>query len=100
MRQGLYDTMFGAFLVKHVPAEGEVSTGFIGKLENMSSYGDRYTKRKEEKLAKKAEKVAVKDAEESEQTESEEPVEEKPKKAAKKATPKKATAKQATKKSD
>jgi len=43
MRQGLYDSMFGAFLVKHVPAEGEVSTGFIGKLENMSSYGDRYT---------------------------------------------------------
>ena len=29
-KQGLYDTMFGAFLVKHVPAEGEVSTGFIG----------------------------------------------------------------------
>ncbi len=96
MRQGLYDTMFGAFLVKHVPAEGEVSTGFIGKLENMSSYGDRYTKRKEEKLAKKAEKAA----EVSEQSESEEQVEEEPKKVAKKATPKKATAKKATKKSD
>ena len=96
MRQGLYDTMFGAFLVKHVPAEGEVSTGFIGKLENMSSYGDRYTKRKEEKLAKKAEKAA----EVSEPTESEEQVEEEPKKVAKKATPKKATAKKATKKSD
>ena len=101
MRQGLYDSMFGAFLVKHVPAEGEVSTGFIGKLENMSSYGDRYTKRKEEKMAKKAVKVAGKIAEEAEEALSDESgddskdadVEAKPKKVAKKATAKKATKK-------
>lgn len=61
--QGLYDSMFGAFLVKHVPVEGEVSTGFIGKLESMSSYGDRYNKRQEEKLAKKAAKVLAESTE-------------------------------------
>ena len=61
--QGLYDSMFGAFLVKHVPAEGEVSTGFIGKLESMSSYGDRYNKRQEEKLAKKAAKALAESTE-------------------------------------
>jgi hypothetical protein len=54
--QGLYDAMFGAFLVKHIPAEGEVSTGFIGKLESLATHGDRYTKRKEEQDAKKAAK--------------------------------------------
>ena len=56
MNQGLYDSMFGAYLVKYIPAEGEVSTGFIGKLESMASYGDRFTKRQEEKSAKKAAK--------------------------------------------
>jgi hypothetical protein len=54
MNQGLYDSIFGAFLVKHIPAEGEVSTGFIGKLESMASYGDRFTQRQEAKIAKKA----------------------------------------------
>jgi|TARA_B110000914_G_scaffold191795_1_gene178528 hypothetical protein len=60
--QGLYDSLFGAFLVKHVPAEGEVSTGFIGKLEGMASYGDRFTQRQEDKSAKKAAKL-ISDAE-------------------------------------
>ena len=115
MRQGLYDSMFGAFLVKHVPAEGEVSTGFIGKLENMSSYGDRYTKRKEEKIAKKAEKVAGNNVEETPESaensttvwdDEKKPKEATPKKStakkstAKKATAKKSTAKKATKKSE
>ena len=101
MRQGLYDSMFGAFLVKHVPAEGEVSTGFIGKLENMSSYGDRYTKRQEEKVAKKAVKEAGLVAAKAEEALSDKggddsndvDVEAKPKKVAKKATAKKATKK-------
>ena len=60
LKQGLYDSLFGAFLVKHIPAEGEVSTGFIGKLEGMASYGDRFTQRQEEKTAKRA---AIFDAE-------------------------------------
>ena len=95
MRQGLYDSIFGAYLVKHVPAEGEVSTGFIGTLENMSSYGDRYTKRKEEKDAKKAERalVAAISPEQTDEDSSDSKTEEKPKKAAKKSTAKKATKK-------
>ncbi len=65
LNQGLYDSMFGAYLVKHVPAEGEVSTGFIGKLESLSSYGDRYNRSQEEKLAKKATKARLVEAEAS-----------------------------------
>ena len=38
-KQGIYDLMFGAYLVKHVPIEGEASTGFWAKLENMGNYG-------------------------------------------------------------
>lgn len=55
--QGLYDSLFGAYLVKHVPAEGETSSGFIGRLEGMASYGDRFTERSEARKAKKAEKA-------------------------------------------
>ena len=92
--QGLYDTMFGSFLVKHIPAEGEVSTGFIGKLESLASHGDRYTKRKEEQDAKKAAKEvagakkakeAASDAKkESSEDESESPEDKKEKKDKKK----------------
>tara|TARA_B110000444_G_scaffold260460_1_gene307538 strand:+ start:20520 stop:21485 length:966 start_codon:yes stop_codon:yes gene_type:complete len=99
MRQGLYDSIFGAYLVKHVPAEGEVSTGFIGKLENMSSYGDRYTKRQEEKLAKKATKniADASDVQPSEVAAKKAETADDPK-TAKKAVKK--TAKKATKKAD
>ena len=79
-KQGLYDSMFGAFLVKHVPAEGEVSTGFIGKLEGMATYGDRFTQRQEDKAAKKAAKelsVAAKLKEKSSDVKNDSSVEEK-----------------------
>jgi len=72
MNQGLYDSIFGAFLVKHIPAEGEVSTGFIGKLEGMASYGDRFTQRQEAKSAKKVAKELT--AEESDNESDEIPV--------------------------
>ena len=68
-KQGIYDLMFGAYLVKHVPIEGEASTGFWAKLENMGNYGDQFAARREAKKAsrdqKAAEAAAAKDEESS-----------------------------------
>jgi hypothetical protein len=57
LKQGLYDTLFGAYLVKHVPVAGEESSGIIAKLESMGSYGDRYSKRQADKKIQREEKA-------------------------------------------
>ena len=57
LKQGLYDSLFGAYLVKHVPVAGEETSAFIAKLESMGSYGDRYSKRQAEKQVKREEKA-------------------------------------------
>ena len=54
-KQGIYDLMFGAYLVKHVPVEGDASSGFWGKLENMGNYGDQFAARREANKEKKLE---------------------------------------------
>ena len=56
LKQGMYDSMFGAYLVKHVPVEGEETSGFIAKLEGMATYGDRYSSRQAAKDVKRQEK--------------------------------------------
>jgi len=56
-KQGIYDLMFGAYLVKHVPTEGETSSGFWAKLENMGNYGDQFAARREAKKAKESDSV-------------------------------------------
>ncbi|MBQ70753.1 MAG: hypothetical protein CMA65_04610, partial [Euryarchaeota archaeon] len=56
MRQGLFDLLFGAFLVKYVPAEDEKATGIWARLENMGNFGDQLVKKTEERKAKKASK--------------------------------------------
>ena len=71
MHQGLYDSLFGAYLVKHVPEAGEESSGFIARLESMGSYGDRYSKRQAEKKVKRAEKEKAAEAEKASQSEEE-----------------------------
>jgi len=54
--QGLYDVMFGAYLVKHVPEKGEKSSGFWAKFESMGDYGDKFAaKREARKVAKEQE---------------------------------------------
>ena len=58
MGQGLYDLVFGAYLVKYVPAEDEKATGIWARLENMGNFGDQLLKRQEERKAKKEEKEA------------------------------------------
>lgn len=87
-KQGIYDLMFGAYLVKHVPTEGEQSSGFWAKLENMGNYGDQFAARREANKQKKLEKTEESKDEESDKT-SGEKEEDKPKAKAKaKAKPK------------
>ena len=45
--QGLYDVIFGAFLVKHVPTKEEKASGFWAKFESMGDYGDKFAARRE-----------------------------------------------------
>ena len=60
MDQGLYDLMFRAYLVKHIPVEGEVATGIWGRLENAGDWGDKMIVKREANLKKAEEKVAAK----------------------------------------
>ncbi len=53
MGQGLYDLVFGAYLVKYIPSEEEKATGIWARLENMGNFGDQLMQRSEERKAKK-----------------------------------------------
>ena len=65
--QGLYDMLFGAFLVKYVPQEGEELTGIAARLEGMANFGDSFTAKREEARIKKIEKAASKAEEKAEE---------------------------------
>lgn len=54
--QGLYDMLFGAYLVKYVRAEDEELTGIALRLESMANFGDSFQKRQEKAAKKRAEK--------------------------------------------
>ena len=60
MDQGLYDIMFRAYLVKHIPVEGEAATGIWGRLENTGDWGDRMISKREANAKKAEEKAAAK----------------------------------------
>ncbi len=60
MDQGLYDLLFRAYLVKHIPVEGEVSTGIWGRLENAGEWGDKIASRREDNIKKATKKAAAK----------------------------------------
>jgi len=60
MGQGLYDLLFGAYLVKYVPSEEEKATGVWARLENMGNFGDQLLKKQEERQAKKELQAAEK----------------------------------------
>ena len=47
--QGLYDVMFGAYMVKHVPTAEEKASGFWAKFESMGDYGDKFAANREAK---------------------------------------------------
>lgn len=59
MSQGLYDMLFGAYLVKYVPSEEEKATGIWARLENMGNFGDQLLERQEKRQAKAAAKEAA-----------------------------------------
>ncbi len=60
MDQGLYDIMFRAYLVKHIPVEGEAATGIWGRLENAGDWGDKMISKREANAIKAEEKAAIK----------------------------------------
>jgi hypothetical protein len=66
MDQGLYDLMFRAYLVKHIPVEGEAATGIWARLENAGEWGDKMISKKEAN-AKKAEAKASAKAKKAEE---------------------------------
>ena len=55
--QGLYDVLFGAYLVKHVPSKDENASGFWAKFESMGDYGDKFAARREAKKVAKSDKA-------------------------------------------
>lgn len=57
--QGLFDLMFGAYLVRYVPEE-KATSGFRARLESMSQFGEKYAKRVEERAKVREEKASVK----------------------------------------
>lgn len=64
--QGLFDLIFGAYLVRYVP-EDKATSGFRARLESMSQFGEKYAKRVEERAKVREEKASEekKDAEEA-----------------------------------
>ena len=71
--QGLFDLMFGAYLVRYVPEE-KATSGFRARLESMSQFGEKYAKRVEER-AKVREEKASEQNENEESSDSEEATE-------------------------
>lgn len=71
--QGLFDLMFGAYLVRYVPEE-KATSGFRARLESMSQFGEKYAKRVEER-AKVREEKAAEQNENEESSDSEEATE-------------------------
>jgi hypothetical protein len=67
--QGLFDLIFGAYLVRYVPEE-KATSGFRARLESMSQFGEKYAKRVEERAKVREEKASEKNdsAEPSDET--------------------------------
>ena len=65
LNQGLFDLMFGSYLVRYSPEE-KATSGFRARLESMSQFGEKYAKRVEERAKAKEEKVASESSEEAE----------------------------------
>lgn len=68
LNQGLFDLIFGAYLVRYVSEGGETS-GFRARLESMSQFGEKYAQRVEEK--KKAKEESSEENKEEEKSNSE-----------------------------
>ena len=62
LNQGLFDLMFGAYLVRYVPEE-KATSGFRARLESMSQFGEKYAKRVEDRAKAREAKPVSKDPE-------------------------------------
>jgi len=65
LNQGLFDLMFGSYLVRYVPEE-KATGGFRARLESMSQFGEKYAKRVEDR-AKAREEKEIEKAKQKEQ---------------------------------
>lgn len=74
LNQGLFDLMFGSYLVRYVPEE-KATSGFRARLESMSQFGEKYAKRVEDRA--KAREVKASEKEDSEESSDEEAAEDK-----------------------
>ena len=60
LNQGLFDLMFGSYLVRYVPEE-KATSGFRARLESMSQFGEKYAKRVEDRAKAREVKAAEKE---------------------------------------
>ena len=65
LNQGLFDLIFGSYLVRYVPEE-KATSGFRARLESMSQFGEKYAKRVEERSKAREDKVSEKNGSEEE----------------------------------
>lgn len=72
--QGLFDLMFGAYLVRFVPEE-KATSGFRARLESMSQFGEKYAKRVEDRAKAREEKAEEKENSEDSSAESDDAAE-------------------------
>ena len=59
LNQGLFDLLFGAYLVRYVPEE-QATSGFRARLESMSQFGEKYAQRVEDRAKAREEKASAK----------------------------------------
>ena len=64
--QGLFDLMFGAYLVRYIPEE-KATSGFRARLESMSQFGEKYAQRVEDRAKAREEKASEKQSESEEE---------------------------------
>ena len=72
--QGLFDLMFGAYLVRFIPEE-KATSGFRARLESMSQFGEKYAKRVEDRAKAREEKAEEKENSEDPSAESDDAAE-------------------------
>ena len=72
--QGLFDLMFGAYLVRFIPEE-KATSGFRARLESMSQFGEKYAKRVEDRAKAREEKAEEKQDSEDPSAESDDAAE-------------------------
>lgn len=72
--QGLFDLMFGAYLVRFIPEE-KATSGFRARLESMSQFGEKYAKRVEDRAKAREEKAEEKQDSEDSSAESDDAAE-------------------------